>query len=116
MYNSFPTALTRCFGRDFHFNRHGVRVVALCPYFVQTPLLNDDFAQWSDDLEVRELIKEVSQNRQFHTPEETAQKLLNILDAQNGTVWMIRPEQQQPFFIPDFEAPTFPKVDQSQGN
>ncbi len=52
------TALTRTFGHKFHFERHGVRVVALAPYFVDTPLVDSEFSRWTDDKEAREAIKE----------------------------------------------------------
>ncbi len=44
----------------------------------------------------------------MHIPgrtEEVALKLINILGAKNGTVWMIRPNQMQPFNIPDYKLP-----------
>ena len=30
---------------------------------------------------------------------------MNILGANNGSVWMIRPEQMQPFNVPDYKLP-----------
>ncbi len=37
--------------------------------------------------------------------EETALKLVNVLGAKSGSVWMIRPEQMQPFNVPDYKLP-----------
>ena len=36
---------------------------------------------------------------------DVALKLINILNSNSGSVWMIRPEQAQPFNIPDYRLP-----------
>ena len=37
--------------------------------------------------------------------EDVALKLVNILNAKTGSVWLIRPEQLQPFNVPDYRLP-----------
>ena len=44
-------------------------------------------------------------NTVYFSVDETALKLVNILSAKTGTVWMIRPNQMQPFNIPDYKLP-----------
>ena len=38
-------------------------------------------------------------------PEEAALKLINVLNARNGSVWLIKPKQMQPFNVPDYVLP-----------
>ncbi len=52
---------------DFHFRRHGVRVVALAPYFVQTPLVESEFGRFTADEEARAAIREGAVGREMLT-------------------------------------------------
>ena len=100
-------------------------MVAIAPYFIETELNKDQFAHWNSDPEALELIRKGFQGKQmlkwetenhflntfkgtqcwFFRPDEAALKLINILNARNGSVWMIRPQQMQPFNVPDYVLP-----------
>ena len=51
-------------------------------------------------------------------PREAATKLINCLNANNGSIWMMRPNQMQVFNVADYVLPkpqnakpcSFPKV------
>ena len=45
------------------------------------------------------------ENKAFMKPEEVALKVINILNAKNGSVWYMRPNQMQPINIPDNRLP-----------
>ena len=50
----------------------------------------------------------LNQNDKLHPHsrvEDVALKLVNILNAKTGSVWLIRPEQLQPFNVPDYRLP-----------
>ena len=38
-------------------------------------------------------------------PDEAALKLINVLNSRNGSVWLIKPKQMQPFNVPDYVLP-----------
>ena len=42
---------------------------------------------------------------EFFRPDEAALKLINVLNARNGSVWLIKPKQMQPFNVPDYVLP-----------
>ena len=50
---------------DFYFNRTGVRVIALAPYWVETPLLRDDFKLFTEDEEARKAIVKAAEGKEF---------------------------------------------------
>jgi len=98
-------ALTRTFGTDLYFNRHKVRVIAAAPYFIETSLNEDNFSKWNSDPEALQIIRKAFEGKTMLTPDEAALKLVNVLNAKNGSVWLIRPEQMQPFNVPDYVLP-----------
>jgi len=115
-------ALTRTFGTDLYFKRHKVRVIAAAPYFIETALNDDNFSKWNSDPEALEIIRKGFEGKKMMSPDEAALKLINTLNARNGSVWLIRPDQMQPFNAPDYVLPklksgtpaTIPKIWQLQ--
>ena len=99
------TALTRTFGTDLYFNRHKVRVIAVAPYFIETSLNDDNFSQWTTDTEALEIIRKGFEGKKMLPVDEAALKLINVLNARNGSVWLIKPQQMQPFNVPDYVLP-----------
>jgi NAD(P)-dependent dehydrogenase (short-subunit alcohol dehydrogenase family) len=59
------TTLTRTFGTDLYLNRTGVRVIALAPYWVETPLIKDGFKMWTEDEEARQTIVKAAEGKEF---------------------------------------------------
>ena len=90
---------------EFFISRHKVRVIAVAPYFIQTPLNDEEFAKWTSDKEALEIIRNGFKGKEMLSSDEAALKLINVLNAKNGSVWMIRPKQMQPFNAPDYVLP-----------
>ena len=80
-------------------------MIAVAPYFIQTPLNAEEFAKWTSDKEALEIIRNGFKGKEMLSSDEAALKLINVLNAKNGSVWMIRPKQMQPFNAPDYVLP-----------
>ena len=88
-----------------YFNRHKVRVIAVAPYFIETELNGDNFAHWTNDEEALEIIRKNAVGKPMLSVTEAALKLVNVLNARNGAVFLIKPNQMQPFNVPDYVLP-----------
>jgi len=114
------TSLTRCFGQEYWFNKTQVKVIAVAPYWIDTPFMKSEEATFPD-------LMDDFRSSQTNNPEyggkvlepcEAATKLINCLNANNGSIWMMRPNQMQVFNVADYVLPkptnakpcSFPKV------
>lgn len=102
------TALTRTFGHKFWFEKTGVSVAAVAPYYIATPFLGD-WADWTEDPRAQMELKKSAEGKNFLNPDEAALKVFNIFNSQSGSVWLIRPGMMPPFNIPDYRLPQ-PKI------
>lgn len=101
--------------QDYWFNKTKVKVVAVAPYYIDTPLLTNDEATFPDAMEA---FKSSITDNPVLEPREAATKLINCLNANNGSIWMMRPNQMQVFNVADYVLPkptnakpsSFPKV------
>ena len=104
-------------------------MIAVAPYFIETALNEDGFSKWSEDSEAVDIIRKnfegkemmswvyflfmIKDYRVHHSsflsydfrPDEAALKLINVLNSRNGSVWLIKPKQMQPFNVPDCVLP-----------
>lgn len=88
-----------------YYKRHQVRVIAVAPYFIDTQLNEDGFAKWTSDGEALEIIRQNFKGKEMLSTEEAALKLINVLNARNGSIWFIKPKQFQPLNVPDYVLP-----------
>ncbi len=77
----------------------------MAPYFIDTPLNESQFAKWNSDPEAVAIIRKSFEGKEMMSVDEAALKLINVLNAKNGSVWMIKPKQMQPFNVPDYVLP-----------
>lgn len=98
------TALTRTFGHKFWVERTGVSVVAVAPYYIDTPFLAD-WADWTDDPKAQEVLRTSAEGKKFLSPDEAALKIFNVLNAASGSIWLLRPGMMPPFSVPDYVLP-----------
>ncbi|XP_077529266.1 15-hydroxyprostaglandin dehydrogenase [NAD(+)]-like [Haemaphysalis longicornis] len=83
--------LTRSFGSDFYFNRHGVRVNCFCPGGTRTPLL-ENFLDSVRESEGPVIDDFAPVNRPME-PSEVAQGVVKLLqDEPNGATLICLPE------------------------
>jgi len=80
-------------------------VIAVAPYFIETALNEDGFSKWSEDSEAVDIIRKNFEGKEMMSPDEAALKLINVLNSRNGSVWLIKPKQMQPFNVPDYVLP-----------
>jgi len=115
------TSLTRCFGQEYWFNKTQVKVIAMAPYWIDTPLLKNEeatFPELMDELTSSQTEETNEYGGKVLEPGEAATKLINCLNANNGSIWMMRPNQMQVFNVADYVLPkpqnakpcSFPKV------
>ncbi|XP_067003622.2 15-hydroxyprostaglandin dehydrogenase [NAD(+)] isoform X1 [Anabrus simplex] len=79
--------LSRSFGMPFHFERTGVRVLAMCPGVTDTALVAEFNRRASDDI-AKEGCRELNQLPQ-QVPEDVAKGVLHMIRyAANGSVWV----------------------------
>jgi len=94
--------LTRSFGLPYHFDRTGIRVMAMCPGVTDTPLISEAHRrqlqeEWGDEAgrELDELPKQ--------QPESVAKGMIHLIEnGSSGSVWVA--EGGQPVYeilIPD---------------
>lgn len=102
------TALTRTFGHKFWYERTGVSVAAVAPYYIATPFLGD-WEDWTDDTRAQMELRRSAEGKNFLNPEEAALKIFNIFNSVSGSVWLIRPGMMPPFNVPDYRLPQ-PKI------
>jgi len=98
------TALTRTFGHKFWQERTGVSIVAVAPYYIDTPFLGS-WQDWTEDAEAQEVLKQSAQGKKFLEPDEAALKIFNVFNSQSGSVWLVRPGMMPPFNVPDYKLP-----------
>lgn len=83
--------MTRNFGSDLHFNRHGVRVNCVCPSAVQTEMLDgllENLRKSEDTMELAELYDKFSIQ-----PSLVAQGVVKLLeDDRNGAALVCAPK------------------------
>jgi len=80
--------LTRSFGLPYHFDRTGVRVVAMCPGVTDTPLISEAHRRqlqedWGDEAgrELDELPKQ--------KPESVAKGMIHLIEkGSSGSIWV----------------------------
>lgn len=105
------TALTRTFGHDLYFNKTNVRVIAAAPTFIkETTMVSDNFGGFTEEEDNLKIIRDSvdatnSSGPKYLEPDEFALKIINILNAKNGSIWFMRPRQMQPINIPDNRLP-----------
>uniref|UniRef100_D3PGX4 15-hydroxyprostaglandin dehydrogenase [NAD(+)] n=1 Tax=Lepeophtheirus salmonis TaxID=72036 RepID=D3PGX4_LEPSM len=100
------TALTRTFGSELYFERSGVRILSVVPYYFEgSKMVENGFEALTSDLDARKHLQEAVKGKKFLTGEEASLKIINVLNAKNGSVWFIRPHQLQPINIPDNRLP-----------
>lgn len=83
--------LTRSFGSDMYFNRHGVRVNCYCPGAIQTPLLHNflDRVRESEGPEIQEF----APLHRPMDPSDVAQGVMKLLeDEPNGAALVCLPK------------------------
>jgi len=102
------TALTRTMGHKFWVERTGVSVVAVAPYYIETPFLGD-WADWTEDARSQEVLRASAEGKKFLSPDEAALKVFNVFNAASGSIWLLRPGMMPPFSVPDYVLPR-PKI------
>jgi len=102
------TALTRTMGHKFWVERTGVSVVAVAPYYIETPFLGD-WADWTEDARSQEVLRASAEGKKFLSPDEAALKVFNVFNAASGSIWLLRPGMMPPFSVPDYVLPK-PKI------
>merc|ERR1712130_320418 len=98
------TALTRTFGHKFWQERTGVSVVAVAPYYIDTPFMGT-WEDWTPDAGAQEVLKQSAQGKRFLPPDEAALKIFNVFKSESGSVWLLRPGMMPPFNVPDYSLP-----------
>lgn len=79
---------TRSLGYGNHFDRTGVRVMALCPGFTNTQLLSEAIGNCINDKFACELEKEIEDSC-VQEPEFVAKALIKMLkEGSNGSIWV----------------------------
>lgn len=102
------TALTRTFGHQFWFSRTGVSVVAVAPYYIDTPFMGQ-WKDWTPDTLAQKELENSAAGKKFLSPGEAALKIFNVLRSESGSIWLLRPGMLPPFNIPDYKLPQ-PKI------
>jgi len=98
------TALTRTMGHKFWVERTGVSVVAVAPYYIDTPFLGE-WADWTEDTLAAQALQESAQGKKVLEPGEAALKIFNVFNAASGSIWLLRPGMMPPFSVPDYVLP-----------
>jgi len=98
------TALTRTYGNKFWHSRTGVSVVCAAPTDISTPSYLDSELV-TEDTAAAQLIGKARKEAKLLSTEEAALKLFNLLGAQSGSVWLVRPGMFPPFSVPDYTLP-----------
>ncbi|XP_046752280.1 15-hydroxyprostaglandin dehydrogenase [NAD(+)]-like [Diprion similis] len=81
--------LTRSFGLPYHFDRTGVRVVSMCPFFTNTQLITACVGRTLDTVEQNFIDKSFS-TFPLQTPESVAEGVLHIIRVgNNGSTWVV---------------------------
>ncbi|XP_046628728.1 15-hydroxyprostaglandin dehydrogenase [NAD(+)]-like [Neodiprion virginianus] len=82
--------LTRSFGLPYHFEKTGVRVVAMCPFFTNTQLITASAGRTLESVSAEDLEKSISPYP-MQTPESVAEGVLHIIRVgDNGSLWVVQ--------------------------
>lgn len=94
-------AYTRCAGHKLEYQVHGVKLVCLCPFGVNTPM--QDFERYSGMTEVGQaFLTSLDVKGAILTADEVAEGALEVMDkGQTGSVWYIHKSGDKPYEIPD---------------
>uniref|UniRef100_A0A6P7F033 15-hydroxyprostaglandin dehydrogenase [NAD(+)]-like n=1 Tax=Diabrotica virgifera virgifera TaxID=50390 RepID=A0A6P7F033_DIAVI len=98
------TGMTQCWGDPFHFQRTGVRVVAVCPGGTHTPLFEaENYSLLPEYMDAQNLASEKSGLKHRQSPEFVATEAVKIMKyARNGTLWVVEcSEPAYQFILPE---------------
>ncbi|XP_023319635.1 15-hydroxyprostaglandin dehydrogenase [NAD(+)] isoform X2 [Eurytemora carolleeae] len=102
------SALTRTFGHKFWYNRTGVSVIAVAPFYIDTPFIGE-WKDWTPDTEAQKELEKSAAGKKILSPGEAALKIFNTFRAESGSIWLLRSGMFPPFNIPDYKLPQ-PKI------
>ena len=94
-------AYTRCAGHHLEYEVHGVKIVCLCPFGVDTPMQYFERYTGMTDVGLA-FLTSLDVKGAILTAEEVGQACLDVMEkGKTGSVWYIHKSGDKPYEIPD---------------